>query len=74
MPKFNQRLGVSHFHLQDRKVSQARNHDEADSKLGFAFGPKYGSNKILRNVGWLSTNYTALYPKKTGLLYLVSSV
>jgi hypothetical protein len=27
------------------------------------FSPEYGSHMVLRNVGWLSVDYTALYPR-----------
>jgi hypothetical protein len=35
--------------------------------LGLFFDPDDGGDMLLRNVGWLSTDYTALYPRKTEL-------
>jgi hypothetical protein len=32
--------------------------------LGLFFDPEYGGDFFLRNVGWLSTDYTALYPRR----------
>jgi hypothetical protein len=32
--------------------------------LGLFFGPENTSDKFLQNVGWLSANYTVLYPKR----------
>jgi hypothetical protein len=32
--------------------------------LGLFFNPEDGSDMFLRNVGWLSTDYTSLYPRR----------
>jgi hypothetical protein len=32
--------------------------------VGLFFDPKYGGDMFLQNVGWLSTDYTALYPRR----------
>jgi hypothetical protein len=32
--------------------------------LGFSFDPEYGADMFFRNVGWLSPDYTALYPRR----------
>jgi hypothetical protein len=32
--------------------------------LGLFFDPKDGGDMFLQNVGWLSTGYTALYPRR----------
>jgi hypothetical protein len=51
-------------------MSQARNQDESGSKqlnTGFLFGlffdPEDGGDMFLRNVGYLSKDYMALYPE-----------
>jgi hypothetical protein len=31
--------------------------------LGFFFNPENGGSMFFRNVGWLSTDYSALYPR-----------
>jgi hypothetical protein len=31
---------------------------------GLFFSPEYGGYMFLRNVGWLSTDYTTLYPRR----------
>jgi hypothetical protein len=35
--------------------------------LGIFFHPEDGGYMFLRNVGWLSTDYTALYPERKEL-------
>jgi hypothetical protein len=37
---------------------------QAGFLLGFFFDPEDGENMFLRNVGGLSTDYTALYPRR----------
>jgi hypothetical protein len=32
--------------------------------LGLIFDPEDGGDNFLRNVGWLSADYTALYPRR----------
>jgi hypothetical protein len=32
--------------------------------LGLFIDPEYGGDMLLRNVGWLSTDYAVLYPKR----------
>jgi hypothetical protein len=59
------------FCLQARRVSQARNHQAASNALlqvGFTlrllFKPEYCGDIFLRSIHWISTNHTALYPKR----------
>jgi hypothetical protein len=59
--------GTWYLHLQDRRISQARNQREAGNKQSsdlLFFNPEDGGYLFLRNVGWLSTDYTALYPRR----------
>jgi hypothetical protein len=37
---------------------------EASSQQGLFFDPEDGGDMFLRNVGWLSTDYTVLYPRR----------
>jgi hypothetical protein len=61
--KVNWRFGgTCCLHLQDQRISQARNWREAGSKHGLFFGPEDGCDMFLRNVSWLSTAWMALYP------------
>jgi hypothetical protein len=40
--------------------------------LGLFFKPEDGSNIIIRNVGWLSTDYTASYLRKqSSLIWII---
>jgi hypothetical protein len=66
--KANRRFGgTCRLHIQGRRISQARNQRDYLLHAGFLHGvfcdPEYGSDMFLRNVGWLSTDYTALCPR-----------
>jgi hypothetical protein len=68
--KVNQRSGgTCRLHFQGRRISQARNQGEECGKLharfllGLFFDTENGGDMFFRNVGWLSTDYTALYPR-----------
>jgi hypothetical protein len=41
--------------------------------LGLLFNPEVGGNMFLRNFGWLSTDYTALYPRRQ-LHFIITDV
>jgi hypothetical protein len=62
--KVNRRFGgTCRLHLQGRIISQARNQQESRSArylLRLFFDPEDGGDMFLRNVGWRSTDYTAL--------------
>jgi hypothetical protein len=65
--KINRRFGVTyHRHLQDRRISRARNQREI-CKL---FDPEDGGDTFPRNVCWFSTDYTASYPRRYYSSYL----
>jgi hypothetical protein len=51
--------GTCHIHLQVRSISRERNQHEASSKLDV--DPDDGDDTLLRNVGFLSADYKALY-------------
>jgi hypothetical protein len=36
--------------------------------LGLLFDPEYAGDVLLRNVGWLSTDYTVLHPRRENSL------
>jgi hypothetical protein len=58
----------SDSYLWARRRSQARHQHwylfRAGILLVLFFNPEVGGDMFLRNVGWLSTDYTALYPKR----------
>jgi hypothetical protein len=70
--KFNRRFGGTyHFHLQFRRISQTRNQGALLATCfhaGFFFGLFFDledeADMFLRNVGWLSADYTTLYPRR----------
>jgi hypothetical protein len=37
---------------------------QIETEISLFFDPEDGGDKFLRNVGWLSTEYTALYPRR----------
>jgi hypothetical protein len=50
--------GTCRFHLQGRRISYLFH---ASFLLGLLFDCKDGGDMFLRNSGWLSTDYSALY-------------
>jgi hypothetical protein len=52
--------GTCRLHLQGRRKSHERNRREASSKQS----PEDGGDMFLRNIGWLSTDYTVWYPRR----------
>jgi hypothetical protein len=81
----NRRFGGTYrLHLQGRKISSARNQRESRWQaellslppaflLIIFFHPEDGGDMLLRNVGWLSTDYTALYPRRQYSFYSIYS-
>jgi hypothetical protein len=67
--KVDQRFrGTYHLHFQGRRISQANRAPlatcfHAGFLLGLFFDPEDGGDMLLRNVGRLSTDYKALYPR-----------
>jgi hypothetical protein len=54
--------GTYHFHLQGRRMNQAKNQREAVSKLagfvcGLFFDPEHGGDMFHRNMRWLQFYY-----------------
>jgi hypothetical protein len=65
--KVNRRFGGTYrLHLQGRGMSRARNQRESrwQAELGLLSDPEDGGDMFLRNAGCLSTDYTALYPRR----------
>jgi hypothetical protein len=68
--KVNRRFGGTYIlHLQARRIIQARNQQPATYfhtgvLLSSFFDPENGGDMLHRNVGWHSTDYTALYPRR----------
>jgi hypothetical protein len=63
--KVNGRFGGKYcLSLQSRRVSQARNQREAGGKQRAISLPEYGGDMFFRSLGWLSTVYMALYPRR----------
>jgi hypothetical protein len=54
--------GICRLHLQSWWVNHARNEHEARSNLSSTCCLLY-SSFFFRNVGWISSKYTALYPR-----------
>jgi hypothetical protein len=73
--------GIYHLHFLVRRISRRRNQPEirwqaevllttyfhAGFLFGLLFSPENGADVFLRNVDWLSTDCTALYPRKSTL-------
>jgi hypothetical protein len=79
--KVNRRIGGTYFlHLQGRRISQATNQSEAGNSISALcwslidslFYYEDGGSMFLRNVGWFSADYTALYsrPEFFFLIYI----
>jgi hypothetical protein len=65
--KVKRRFGRTYrLHLQVRRISRARNQRESrwQAELYSFFDPEDGGDMLLRNVCWISTDYTALYPRR----------
>jgi hypothetical protein len=48
---------------QETDLKASDKQSSAGFLLGLFFDPKDGGEMFLQNVGWLSTDYTALYPR-----------
>jgi hypothetical protein len=58
-----------HLHLQCQRINRARNHPENMWQVELClfplfFHPEQKGNMFLRNVVWLSADYTVLYPRR----------
>jgi hypothetical protein len=61
--KVSRRFGGTYrLHLQGESLLATFSH--AGFLLDLFFDPKDGDDMFLRNVGWLLTDYTALYPRR----------
>jgi hypothetical protein len=69
--KFNRRFGGTYSTRLHGRISRAKYQRESRLQAGRfhagnlldLFDSEYGSHMSFRNVGWLSTGYTALYPR-----------
>jgi hypothetical protein len=59
------------LHIKVWSVYQARNQHETDNIIAVCllFNPEKGGEMSHRNVGWLSTEYTALYLRTIGSIW-----
>jgi hypothetical protein len=57
--------GTYRINLQDRRISQTITHREAGSKPCRPFDPENGGDMLFRNIGWISADYKALYPRRS---------
>jgi hypothetical protein len=69
--KVNWHFGGTYcLHLRGRRISQARNQRESRWQAeplvatSLFFNPEDVGNMFLQNVGWRSTDYMALYPRR----------
>jgi hypothetical protein len=60
--KFNERFGEKNLQVASRTFFVLHN----DFLLGLFFDPEDGGDIFLRNVGWVSAVYTALYQRREG--------
>jgi hypothetical protein len=68
--KFNWRFGgTCRFHLECQKISSVFYLLLAESLLGLLFDPEDVGDMSLRNIGWLWTDYMALYPRRQSSLW-----
>jgi hypothetical protein len=71
-PKINRRFkGIYRLQLQDRRISWVR--IQCESRWQAEFDPEDGGDTFLRNIGWLSTDYMALFSQKT-VLFITTAV
>jgi hypothetical protein len=63
--KVNECFGIPcRLHFRCRRISSVCYLIYAGSLLCWFLEPEDGGDMLLRNVGWLSTDYTALYPRR----------
>jgi hypothetical protein len=68
--KVNLRFGGKYrLHLQGRRINRARDQRESRWQIEPVLKPEFGGDMFFRNVGWLSTEYTALYPIEDSILH-----
>jgi hypothetical protein len=65
LPKVNWRFGgICRLHLQGPRISRARKHVESSACFLLGFDTECGGDMFLRNISWLSSDYTALYTRR----------
>jgi hypothetical protein len=73
--KGNRRFGGTCLHLQGRIISRSAallaTCFHAGPLLGLFFDPEDGDDMFLRNVCWISTDYTASYPRRYNSSYCI---
>jgi hypothetical protein len=56
--------GTYHLHLQGRRIGRAKKQSESRWQSSAYFSTMKMEAMFHRNAGWLSTDYTALYPRR----------
>jgi hypothetical protein len=56
--------GTYRLHPQSRRINQAKHRHKSGDKVRLFFGSENEGDMFLRNIGWLSVEYTELIPRR----------